>query len=305
MSRRRCDARERSPGRSRSARDVAAAGARSTLVAVFVVAVVAVVATMALASSTTRTASASAGATTATATYHEVSGAAVAPYSNLRLAIVRAGRTLFDAPVRADFCGTQCWPDIWPGHGFLRVADIEANGSPDVVLDLYSGGAHCCSIVEVYRFDAAAGVYRIVQHNFWDPGASLERIAGAYEFVSADDHFAYTFAAFAFSGLPLAVWSFEAGRFVDVTRRFPALIAADAARQWSAYLANRAQGYGLGFIAAWAADEDLLGRGAEVSATLAQQRRAGGLRSAGGYSPSGGAFIAALQRFLVRHGYTR
>jgi hypothetical protein len=266
--------------------------------------VVVFAATAALASATTRTVSASAGTTTATASYHEVSGAAGTPYSNLRLAIVRAGRTLFDAPVQADFCGSQCWPDVWPGHGFLRVADIEANGSPDVVLDLYSGGAHCCSIVEVYRFDAAAGVYRVVQHNFWDPGASLERIGGAYEFVSADDHFAYTFAAFAFSGLPLAVWSFEAGRFVDVTRRFPALIAADAARQWSSYLANRAQGYGLGFIAAWAADEDLLGRSSDVSATLVQQRRAGELRSAGGYSPSGDAFIAALQRFLVRYGYT-
>jgi hypothetical protein len=250
-----------------------------------------------------RSVSASAGTTAATATYDEVSGSAGAPYANLRLAIVRDGRTLFDAPVKAGFCGTQCWPDVWPGHGFLRVADIESNGSPDVVLDLYSGGAHCCSIVEVYRFDAATGAYGIVQHNFWDPGASLERIDGGYEFVSADDHFAYTFAAFAFSGLPLQIWRFEAGRFVDVTRRFPGLIAADAKRQWGAYVENRAQGYGLGFLAAWAADEDLLGRGARVATTLAAQQRAGWLRSAGGYSPSGEAFIAALLRFLAKYGY--
>lgn len=301
MSRRRSENPGRSPGRWRSARNVATTGVRGTLVGALVVAVAA---SAALASSTSRSVSASSGATSATATYRAVSGTAGVPDANLRLAIVRNGRTLFDAPVNADFCGNQCWPDVWPGHGFLRVADIEANGSPDVVLDLYSGGAHCCSIVEVYRFDAAAGAYRIVQHNFWDPGASLERIDGAYEFVSADDHFAYTFAAFAFSGLPLAIWSFGAGRFIDVTRRFPALIAANATRQWGAYLANRAQGYGLGFIAAWAADEDLLGRGAKVAATLAQQRREGGLRSAGGYSASGNAFIAALQRFLVKHGYT-
>ena len=126
-----------------------------------------------------RSVSASAGTTAATATYDEVSGSAGAPYANLRLAIVRDGRTLFDAPVKAGFCGTQCWPDVWPGHGFLRVADIESNGSPDVVLDLYSGGAHCCSIVEVYRFDAATGAYGIVQHNFWDPAPAWNGSTGA------------------------------------------------------------------------------------------------------------------------------
>ncbi len=278
-------------------------GRRAALAALLVAVVGAAGASAALASLTAKSVSASAGTTAATATYDEVSGSAGTPYDNVRLAIVRDGKTLFDAPVRAAFCGTECWPDIWPGHGFLRVADIEANGSPDVVLDLYSGGAHCCSIVEIYRFDAATGAFRIVQHNFWDPGASLERIGGAYEFVSADDHFAYSFAAFAFSGLPVAVWRFEAGRFVDVTRRFPGLIAADAKRQWGAYVENRAQGYGLGFIAAWAADEDLLGRGAQVAATLAAQERAVGLRSAGGYGPSGEAFIAALQRFLAKYGY--
>ena len=89
-----------------------------------------------------------------------------------------------------------------------------------------------------------------------------------------------------------------------MTARFPAQLAADAARQYHAYLANRRQGFGLGFIAAWAADEDLLGRSALVARTLAAQSRAGDLRSADGFAKQGDAFIAQLRRFLVTNGYT-
>jgi hypothetical protein len=201
-------------------------------------------------------------------------------------------------------CGTSCWPDSYPGHAFLKVSDIQGNGSPDVILDLYSGGAHCCAILQVYRYDPGSGGYTIFQRDFGDPGVNLERLGGAYEFLSADDRFAYAFAAFAFSGLPVQIWSLGAHGFVNVTRRFPALIAADAARQYHDYLANRKQGFGLGFIAAWAADEDLLGHGALVAKTLAAQNREGGLRSADGLA-HGSGFIASLQRFLAKYGYVR
>jgi len=260
-------------------------------------------AALAAARSTTRSVTAAGGGTSATVSYRASSGSSTGPpYSDLHLTITRDGSTAYDAAVRSPFCGTACWPDVWPGHGFLTVADADGTGSPDVILDLYSGGAHCCSIVQIYRFDAQGGTYTIIQRDFGDPGASLERLAGSYVFVSADDRFAYTFAAFAFSGLPLAIWRLDTGGFTDVTRRFPALIAADAARQYHAYTANRAQGFGLGFIAAWAADEDLLGHGALVGRTLARANRDGGLRSADGL-PQGSAFIAALQRFLIKCGY--
>jgi len=258
---------------------------------------------LAMASVSNKSVTAAGGSTSATVSYRANSdGATGPPYSNLHLTITREGGTAYDAAVRSSFCGTACWPDVWPGHSFLTVADVAGTGSPDVILDLYSGGAHCCSIVQIYRFDAQRDAYTIVQRDFGDPGASLERLAGAYVFVSADDRFAYTFAAFAFSGLPLAIWRLGSGGFVDVTRRFPALIAADAARQYRAYTANRAQGFGLGFIAAWAADQDLLGHDALVGRTLARANRDGGLRSADGL-PHGGAFVAALQRFLIKCGY--
>jgi hypothetical protein len=253
-----------------------------------------------------KTVSAGRGGTSATLTYESSSAAQGEPYSKLHLTIARRGRSVFDGPVDGLLCGTRCWPAVGiAGNPVVRVADLEPGGSPDVILNLYSGGAHCCSITQVYRYDPDTGRDALVQHDFADPGSLLRTLAGSYVFLSADDRFAYTFTSFAFSGLPLAIWRFAGGRFVDVTARFPAQLAADAERQYRAYLANRRQGLALGFIAAWAADEDLLGHSALVARTLAAQSRAGDLRSADGFAKRGDAFIAQLQRFLVMTGYAR
>jgi hypothetical protein len=266
--------------------------------------VIALAATTAMAATTTETVTAVSGDTSARFSYLKSTSSRGEPYSKLRLSITRRGMNLFNAPVRAIFCGRLCWPDAGiPGNPVLRIADIERNGSPDVILDLYSGGAHCCSIAQVYRYDPGRQTYSVVEHDFGDPGSLLKRLRGAYAFVSADDRFAYAFTSFAFSGLPVQIWSFATGRFVDVTAHFPAQITADAARQYRAYLANRSHGLGLGFVAAWAADEDLLGRSAVVARTLAAANRAGELRSSDGFARQGSAFISQLQRFLTKNGY--
>ena len=253
-----------------------------------------------------KTVSASCGGTSATLTYESSSASQGEPYSKLHLTIARRGRSVFDRAVDGLLCGTSCWPAVGiSGNPVVRVADLEPGGSPDVILNLYSGGAHCCSTTQVYRYDPGTRRYAIVQHDFADPGSPLRTLGGGYVFLSADDRFAYSFTSFAFSGLPLAIWRLASGRFVDVTARFPVQLAADAARQYRAYLANRRQGLGLGFIAAWAADEDLLGHSALVARTLAAQRRAGDLRSSDGFAKQGDAFIAQLQRFLVTTGYAR
>jgi len=265
----------------------------------------AVGATGALAASHTATATASAGGTSATFTYVHSTGATAIPYSGAHLSITHNGQSLFDAPVNALLCRTQCWPALDTGTPTLSLIDIEHDGSPDVILNLYSGGAHCCYVTQIYRYDPGTQTYAIVQHDFGDPGARLETLGGALVFRSADDRFAYAFAAFAFSGLPLQIWSFSSGKFVDVTRRYPSLITADAAAQWKAYLANRNQGFGLGFVAAWAADEDLLGRSAMVASELATLGAAGELKSSQGFTTQGSAFIKQLQAFLVKTGYVR
>jgi hypothetical protein len=231
------------------------------------------------------------------------------PYFDLSLQITRAGASFYEQPVSSRHCGEGCVPEpIGAGPtktSPLAVDDLEGNGQPDVVLELSTGGAHCCSILQVFSFDPGTMAYRAVERDFGDPGALVTDLSGdgRLELQSADDRFAYEFTAYAYSGLPVQIWSFKEGRFMDVTRQFPDAITADAARQFKGFLANRRQGYGLGLIAAWAADQELLGNDALVRATLAREARHGRLRSRGHYGPSGHAFVVKLMRFLARTGY--
>jgi hypothetical protein len=180
--------------------------------------------------------------------------------------------------------------------------DLDADGEPEVLLDLYTGGAHCCFVSQVFSWDAATSTYRKAERNWGDPAYSLADLDhnGRVELKSADDRFAFTFAPYAFSGLPIQIWRYDHGTFVDVTRRYRALIAADA-RKWLRQFDHWAgQGEGRGFLAAWAADEERLGHGTLVARKLSRALRAGQLR---GGPPSAPRYVSDLKRFLRRHGY--
>ena len=34
----------------------------------------------------------------------------------------------------------------------LQVVDLDADGEPEVLVDAYTGGAHCCALTEILRF---------------------------------------------------------------------------------------------------------------------------------------------------------
>jgi hypothetical protein len=221
-----------------------------------------------------------------------------------RLTITRAGKVSYDQPVGSTFCGTFCLAST----GSLRILDLEP-GHRDVVLDLFSGGAHCCTIVQIFSYDPGAKAYVETERNFGDPGVRFPdlRRNGRHQLLTADDSFAYEFTSFAASGLPIEILTFSRGRFTNVTRRYPKLIARDAAVWLSAFKSTAPSYQGsTGLIAAWAADEDLLGRSKLVAQYLSQQARAGHLKSGGpGIWPSGKGFVTKLQRFLRAHGYRR
>ncbi len=259
----------------------------------------------AFAAATQRTLSAAEGVVAASLTYEEgASDAGGQGLSNLHLTISRGGQPLYSAAVTSPYCRGACGLETFATKP-LVVADLEANGEQEVVLELNSGGAHCCTIVQVFEFDPGVAAYRLVERDFGDPGAVLTDIDGdgRLEFESADDRFAYEFSSFAFSGLPVQVWRFLEGGFLDATRSFPRLLSSDAKRWFATFLAKRHLGYGLGAIAAWAADEDLLGREATVARTLAREAQHRRLRSADHLSPGGRGFIRKLQRFLRSTGY--
>ena len=226
------------------------------------------------------------------------------------ITIVGPGNAAYRQPVVSRFCGRQCQPvSRVGGQSSLRVIDLERDGQPDVVLRLYSGGAHCCWIDQVFSFDSSTITYVKTEHDFGDPG---ERIAdinhnGRYEFITADDAFAGAFTDFAASAMPVRILTFSGRHFHDVTRSFPKLVAMDAAT-WLRAFNNTAKQHhqdSVGVLAAWAADEDLLGHQRLVSRFIARQLQAGHINYA--FHRVEATFPARLNRFLAHraHGSCR
>jgi hypothetical protein len=188
----------------------------------------------------------------------------------VRLAVARAGVHVFDRRVPPLRRGAWSEP-----IGVLResgernartitLRDLNGDGEPEILLDFWFSGAHCCYWTRVYRWDASSGTYTNTSHFWGNVSYDLRdvRRAGKLELVTADNRFAYAFTSFAGSGFPLQVWDYRPARLVNTTRSYPDLIVRDAAEQWKWYgQARRRSSEVRGLLAAWAADEALLGHG--------------------------------------------
>jgi hypothetical protein len=230
-----------------------------------------------------------------------------AAYSNIRLRIQRAGVVAYDAPVVVNGCPRDlCGLLQFPGHRSLHAVDVDHNGEPEVIVDAWSGGAHCCEIAHLLWWDGTR--YRAVDHNFADPGYKLRDVLGngRLQFLTADPRLEYVFSSFAGSGFPVAVWSFANGRFSDVTSNAPRkLIRRDAAVWYRAWVKSRGKPgvESLGVLAAWAADQYRLGHRAMVLRRLRAWERRGLLRGDASSPYRGNSYIRKLDRYLTRLGY--
>ncbi len=243
------------------------------------------------------TETASQGAVSATFSYTKTGDFS---YDGMTVQIARAGVVAFDGVAAAPECDP---PYCAPGAAAsdqpsLRVADLDADGEPEVIVDLSTGGAHCCVVADVFRWTGKA--YVSSTRNFADFGYTLD----ATTFVTVDARFAYAFASFADSGMPVRLLTFRGGAWSDVTRAHPDTLTADAARWLKAYKKRRTGTRALGMLAAWVADEYRLGpaRRAVADRFLSAELRAGRLRADQGW-PHGKAYISALKRRLRAWGY--
>ena len=257
-----------------------------------------VTALLAAAPAQAATQTASAGGVTATFTYHQGKFF----FHGDTLTIKRHGTVLYSAAVHAQTCGGSCGPN--PGGKSVHVLDLEHNATKDVVLDLYSGGAHCCFVEQVF-YPSGAG-YKKVERYIGNPGDEIVdlRHNGRLEFLTGDDAFAYRFTDYAASGFPIQILTFAHGRFHDVTRGYPRRIAKDAAHWLNTFksLAKDHYSDSEGFIADYAADEYMLGHQHAVGQFLNQQANAGHLNALGS-GLSGHQYVAALLTFLKQQGY--
>jgi subtilisin-like proprotein convertase family protein len=222
-----------------------------------------------------------------------------APYvrRGVRLRIVRRGARRLDAAI----------PRYFANPVSLLVRDLDGDHEPEVVLDVWTGGAHCCTVSRIYRYEQRR--YRVTSHD-WGNVFPPYRIVdfgrdGRLELRSADDRFAYVFTAFAGSLFPVQIWRYDRGRMLDVTRRFPGIVARDVDdlhRTYRRWLRDKMDVRGV--LAAWMADMALLGREQEGWAALEAARRRGELDTGYGW-PSGRKYLRALRAYLLKLGYIR
>jgi hypothetical protein len=224
---------------------------------------------------------------------------------SMRLRVSHGGAVVLDRalPLPKDCRGYPCAP--FPGgSAFFEVRDLGLSSGPVGIVWLWTGGAHCCSVVRFVALADGGSVSR----NFGDPGAVVETLDGERVIRSADDRFAYLFASYAASGLPLQVWRFTGAALIDVTREHPGAVRADAAGWWRAYREQRGskQGETRGVFAAWAADVCLLGQRAKVEHAIADGLARGdfsGDAASDMLPPHGAAYAKQLRQRLGSWGY--
>jgi hypothetical protein len=227
-------------------------------------------------------------------------------FKDLNITVTRGGVQAYSGMPKVRGCEQPyCAPDTVDGgtRQALSVVDANDDGEPDVIVNLYSGGAHCCEIALVLMWDGTT--YRPTTHNFADPGYRLLPGSGDQPtaFLTADARFGYEFDAYAFSGMPLQVLQLgDDGTWADRTFFYTSRIKADAARWKKAYMKVRRTHDSLGVLAAYIADEWQLGRQKAADAFLQHELRAGRLRTTKPW-PGGKAYIKLLKRDLRSWGY--
>jgi hypothetical protein len=223
------------------------------------------------------------------------------------LTIVRAGATVFDgSPLAdADVCSIGCLYAQTKDFTPLHIVDVGGDPEPEVVVDTYTGGAHCCVVSDVLTFTGAA--YTRAEHNWGSYGYVLKDLDGdgRPELDGYDAAFEDAFSSHAASFEPPLVLAFDPtakGSLRDVTRRFRAVIRSNVKEALHIVAkARRAKAETLGGVAPYVADLYLLGRGREVRPYLKRARKRGDLRGAFKAAPR--SFESKLLAFLHKQGY--
>jgi hypothetical protein len=283
---------------------------------VFVTTAAVLVIAAAPASAATRIETATSGKVTANFTYdYKKTQFGSYDFSNLHVTIDRAGTRLVDEPLEDQECaGCSDWPADQGSKATqsVTVRDLDADGEPEVLIDLYSGGANCCWFSVSYRFDEAQSKYvkKVLR-----PGLSFPYTLkdldknGIPEFRSVDYRFAYKYGSNADTPRPLRIFDWDAGKLVDVTVDFPRLAAQDAADMYKGYLQYRkVKDVNVrGLLAAYLADSYRAGNGRVAWRRVVAAYRRGDVdkKFEGDVGPHGKAYLTSLRRFLNKLGYLR
>lgn len=183
-----------------------------------------------------------------------------------------------------------------PGGGLPALCLATFPAGPVALLGVTSAFNQCCFLVDTY----ASGVRPRSPLQDGLIGPTVRVINDKAAIVTADGDFLAQFTDYADSAAPLRILTVRNGRQRDVTGGHRTRVAREAQRWWSSY--TQRPSHGLGYLAAWAADQDRLGHDARIWTKLRELDDAGGLSGMAGW-PRNQAFISALKTFLTDHRY--
>ncbi|MBO9531849.1 MAG: hypothetical protein J7513_02625 [Solirubrobacteraceae bacterium] len=149
-------------------------------------------------------------------------------YGSLKLTVKAAGRTTLRklAITGRGSTGYLTRPQ-------LTVREVTGDGIPDVLVDIYTGGAHCCSITTLVRSTPKGWNRSPITRDWADHSYRLADAGGSStpEFITDDPRFTAAYTAYATSAQPIRIYSAEGGQLRDVTTQFPDWIRTDV-KKW-------------------------------------------------------------------------
>jgi hypothetical protein len=268
------------------------------------------------ASAKTKTESDTSGDVTASLTYnYKQSRYGTYDFTSAHVTIVRAGQTLVDQDLGKECAYCTPWPASGAQNGVssVNVVDLDADGEPEVLVDLYSGGANCCWYTNSYRYDPNLDkyVFKLLR-----PGLSFPYTLGDLngdgvpEFKSVDYRFAYKYGSNADTPRPLRIFDWgPGGKLIDVTISYPKLAAQDAAVMYKGYLQFRKvkDANVRGLLAAYLADSYNARNGAVAWRRVVAAYHRGDVNQKvkGDFGPFGRKYLVSLRSFLKKLGYLR
>jgi hypothetical protein len=185
----------------------------------------------------------------------------------------------------------------------ICIATLGPSGGTAVLVGSYSGGSQCCSTITAYPV-SRHGIGGAVVTPFANLGpVTIERDGTYAMLVTADIDFAMSLGPYMFTQAPVMVLGFKGSRFVVATRQHRRLVLADAKTWWDGYLASVRQGPSggpdAGYLAAWLADECVLGTSAAAWGTIGKLFKEGKFETDGAGWPNGASYLSRLRAVFV------
>ncbi len=146
----------------------------------------------------------------------------------------------------------------------IKEYDLNNDGMKEILIETYSGGAHCCTSLILGKFENDK--FKLSDTIFWGNSYfSVEDLNGdgKLEINGANDMFAYAFTNYAETRFPLLIYGFRGNKFVNITSDYKDMIG----RQLDEIIQELKTYYDTGFKCP-EADEDTFNTDAGTVKTL-------------------------------------